>query len=80
MSARDADRVPGFAGMLAAGASPEAAWQEIRDTLAAAPDACAVIAGLRDTPEGRLTLEWSRAAWARQGLPAPWEGLIPDGP
>jgi hypothetical protein len=69
------DRELGFAGLLAAGKTPQEAWQVIRDGLMADPGAMAVIAALTETEDGRASLEWSRAGWARHGLTPPWEDL-----
>jgi hypothetical protein len=66
----------GFAGMLAAGVNPHAAWARIRAN-AQDPAVQAVIAELRRTPQGRAALEYSRRRWAAYGLPPPWE---PDQP
>ena len=64
------DRLLGFAGMVAAGIPPEAAWQSIRDALRADPGALALVRSL--PPDA---VEWSRQHWAARGLPVPWEGL-----
>ena len=64
------DRELGLAGVLGAGMPPEAAWQIIRDDLAADPGALALVRQLDPA-----SLEWSRQQWARYGLPVPWEGL-----
>ncbi len=62
----------GFAGMLAAGVDPHAAWARIRAT-AQDPAVQAIVAELRRTPQGRAALEYSRRRWAAYGLPPPWE-------
>jgi hypothetical protein len=62
----------GFAGMLAAGVDPHAAWARIH-TDAQDPAVQAIIAELRRTPQGRAALAHSRARWAAHGLPPPWE-------
>ena len=62
----------GFAGMLAAGVDPHAAWARIRAT-AQDPAVQAIVAELARTPQGRAALAHSRARWAAYGLPPPWE-------
>jgi len=62
----------GFAGMLAAGVDPRAAWARIHAS-AQEPAVQAVIAELARTPDGRAALALSRARWAAHGLPPPWE-------
>jgi hypothetical protein len=62
----------GFAGMLLAGADPQTAWDTIH-AQCADPAVRSIIANLAATEDGRAALEWSRAAWARYGLPPPWE-------
>lgn len=64
------DRQMGFAGFLAVGASPLAAWQEIRDALDS--EAMKVIEALQATPAGAAALETSRAEWSEHGFVAPW--------
>jgi hypothetical protein len=69
----------GFTGLLAAGRTPQEAWQIIHDDTAASPEARAIFADLAATEDGRAALDWARAAWARHGLPPPWEDP-PDRP
>jgi len=64
------ERELGFAGMIAAGMTPEAAWQSIRDDVAADRGALALLHLLDEQ-----AVEQSRRDWARYGLPLPWEGL-----
>jgi hypothetical protein len=73
------DRIPGFAGLLLLGHTPQQAWQIIRDDFAADPGAQALIAHLASTEDGRAALELSRQDWKRHGLTPPWENL-PEGP
>jgi hypothetical protein len=62
----------GFAGLLAAGLTPEEAWDEIRpDSIS--PAVQAIIADLATTREGREALALSREQWAGHGLAPPWE-------
>jgi hypothetical protein len=65
--------VPGYAGMVAAGADPREAWEAIRAELAAGPETRAVIAALAGDEEGRAALAYSRERWAVHGFPPPWE-------
>jgi hypothetical protein len=62
----------GFAGLLAAGLTPEQAWAEVRST-STHPAVRAIIADLGSSAEGRAALDWSRQQWARHGLTPPWE-------
>jgi hypothetical protein len=66
-----ADQELGFAGMLAAGVGPQAAWEQVR-ARAHDPGVQAIIAELRRTPQGQAALDYSRARWATHGLPPPW--------
>ena len=73
------ERRLGFAGMIAAGMTPEQAWASIRAD-AERPESRAIFAELNSTADGRAALECARAAWARHGLPAPFDDLPdPDG-
>jgi hypothetical protein len=67
------EREPGFAGLVEGGMDAEVAWQQIRDGYAADPGALAVIERMKQDPEGRAVLAWSRMMWAGYGLPPPWE-------
>ena len=62
----------GFAGLIAAGYTPEEAWSMIRRDCYH-PAVRAIIAELRESPEGRDTLEWSRLEWAQRGMTPPWD-------
>jgi hypothetical protein len=65
--------VPGFTELIAEGMSPEQAWQQVRDTFAADPDARGAIELMKQDPHGRAALAWSRMMWAGYGLAPPWE-------
>jgi hypothetical protein len=67
-----AERELGFAGMLAAGAGPQAAWEQIR-AQCSDPSVQAILTQLRRIPEGRAALDCSRQRWAAHGFPPPWE-------
>ena len=71
-----ADRELGFAGMLAAGVDPRAAWERVR-ALCADPAVRAVLAELQRTPDGRAALAYSHQRWAAYGFPPPWEEEAP---
>jgi hypothetical protein len=66
----------GYQGLLDAGKSSQEAWQ-ILHAAAASSAARAVFAQMESTPAGREMLEDARRAWARHGLPAPFDDL-PD--
>lgn len=68
------DRMLGYAGMIAAGMTPVEAWQEIR-AAAMDPEVRPIFAEMERTEEGREALDCARAAWARKGLPAPFDDL-----
>lgn len=69
----------GFAGLLAIGVDPRAAWQDIHD-------GCqhqgiqAMFTFLEGTEDGRAALEYARQRWAAYGLPAPWppDATLPE--
>lgn len=62
----------GFAGMVAAGVSPEVAWEEIhRD--ATSDLTRPIFDHLRSTDDGRAALECAAQRWAELGFPPPWE-------
>lgn len=74
---RETDDAPqlGYAGLVATGATPDAAFDEIAaDT--DDPTVQAIFAHLQSTPEGRAMLEDAKAQWAALGLPAPWERTL----
>lgn len=66
------DRELGLAGLVAAGIPPADAWAEIRRACDN-PETRAILDHLASTPEGRAALDGSRRAWARHGLPAPFD-------
>jgi hypothetical protein len=55
---------------------PRAAWLHFRRTLDADATARVIILNLAGTREGRHALDESRRAWARHGLPAPFDALL----
>ena len=61
----------GFAGLRLAGINPQQAWQQIHQSCQSSLIQ-ALIADLNSTEEGRIVLENSKEAWAREGLPPPW--------
>ena len=63
---------PGYEGLLLAGYTPQQAYQQVTE-VSITPDVQAIIASLRETPEGRMALEYSRAQWAARGWPPPWD-------
>jgi hypothetical protein len=78
VSRQEQERVPGYAGMIAAGTDPREAWEQIRAELAASPETRAVIAALAEDEEGRAALAYSRERWAVHGFPPPWEDAGPQ--
>jgi hypothetical protein len=62
----------GWAGLVAAGYTPDQAWQMIRAD-AKHPAVRAIIAELDRTEDGRAALAWSRDQWAGHGFEPPWE-------
>lgn len=62
----------GFAGLIAEGVDPKAAWEAIRKG-ALEPSTQAIIDQLRQTDDGRAALAASAARWAELGFDPPWE-------
>ena len=68
--------IPALRGMRPDRRDPRAAWLHFRRTLDADATARAIILNLAGTREGRRALDESRRAWARHGLPAPFDALL----
>lgn len=71
-ASRSGDRDLGFAGMIAAGMTPEDAYAEIRRDLHAG-GGIEIIRYLQGTEHGRAALECAAQDWARHGFAPPWE-------
>ena len=69
----------GFSGVLAAGNTPQQAWDTVREQFRD-PSVLAALDVFRRSPHGRAMLDRSRQAWAARGLPPPWETLALPGP
>lgn len=72
-------RLPGFAGLIRLGYTPEGAWKLIRDATMADPAVRSILEELARNPDGLAALEASRAQWATLGFPAPWAELLEGG-
>ena len=68
--------IPALRGMRPDRRDPRAAWLHFRRTLDADATARAIILNLAGTRKGRRALDELRRAWARHGLPAPFDALL----
>lgn len=69
--------VLGFAGMLASGADPQEAYEEIKK-VCRTPEVREILRQLHSGLDGAEVMEFSRRRWAEYGFPPPWETEVEE--